>query len=420
MDRPSVLHLGNLGNAAYTVVRLLRDDGHDARLLFRGDDFVFGDPRWEDGDFEVRGLRTVWDSPTAEEVVAMLPSGRWVDLPPYVQVVTARTNRPVGAWFRTLANDRTSLAQKVLVSLFLAKGNAVPFRYADSGRDVDIIHSWAVDTAYAPFAGKPFLASTNGGDILELPFRRSVHGRLQRAAYRAADLVLLSEPRYFPAARRLGLSRITHFPLAIDMRQYRPSEDSVSRAIRETTAADLVLVWPTRQDWAVKGSDVFLRAFARFAKGQDVRLIMMEWGRDLERSLTLAQKLGVRDRIRLVPACAKQRLLRYYWAADAVVDQFVLGWHGSTMIEAMACGKPVFHYIDTAIAQQGITGMPPVLNGSTIEELVRRLEEWTDPELRKRLASKSIEWVEENHGWRQLGPRLLGYYEKVAAGEPPL
>lgn len=102
--------------------------------------------------------------------------------------------------------------------------------------------------------------------------------------------------------------------------------------------------------------------------------------------------------------------LRYYQAqADIVVDQLLYGWHGSTAVECMACGKPVVTYIRPevqAIAPRG----HPLINADihTIYDVLKKLI--VDDEYREEMGKRSRAYAVEQHDYRVIGLKLKELY----------
>ena len=65
-------------------------------------------------------------------------------------------------------------------------------------------------------------------------------------------------------------------------------------------------------------------------------------------------------------------------AVDVVVDQFIIGWYGSSLIEAAALGKMIITYVDRERWEQHINGLafPPVREGRTREQIGKSLRTW--------------------------------------------
>ena len=279
-------------------------------------------------------------------------------------------------------------------------------------REYDCVLGFGLGPALAALAGVPCVADTWGGDIMLIPFYDDDPGatpsqvalaRLQRFGLARASRVLLAEPRYRTAARRLGLDHKAEFlPLVVDGKRYSPGTDPELRASLVSDEDELLVFMPARQDWRWKGSDRFLRGFAELPveTRRNVRVVCSGWGEDVQRSRRLSAELRIDDRVRFLPyALSKGRLIRFLRAADIVVDQFVLHSLGGSALEAMSCGCPLVTSIDPDAFRREFGEVPPVAACSEPEEIAHELARLIDDTERRRvLGAQGREYVQRHHG----------------------
>ena len=291
-------------------------------------------------------------------------------------------------------------------------------------RGYDAVIAYGVGPIYAALAGVPFLAQTWGGDMTIIPFRDMPPGergeatepeqsrphptrydaslaRLQRWGLSRAHRVLLTDPRFFPFAERIGLGATSVFlPFVMDTGKYSPGEEPELRA--ELLGADgrTLLFVPSRLDFHWKGSDRMLRGVAA-AMQEDPGIVLAcaGWGVDPRELQHLAGELGITERVRFLPnAFSKTRLLRYYRAADVVLDQFEVGSYGSSALEAMSVGRPLLMYLDPERFAR-VFGTPPLVNVREPEEIGAALVRLArEPAEREQVGREQRAWVVANQG----------------------
>jgi hypothetical protein len=428
----------NLANSAYILTKVLRQSGHQADLVLDPfDGYVMSDPRWEDLDIELPTDRLADAALPASELPAWVrhQPGTLTDRPASVPSKAERAARAVAAAPGMLAEAR--LARRVAGSL----GALMVLERAWVVRtlaDYDCVIAYGMGPAWAAFAGVPYLAETWGGDITMLPFydtgdwegRETVvlpgaprelfaQARLQRLGYDRAGRILLTDPRFFPFAERLGhMGKSIHMGFFIDTEKYAPGPEPELRRQLLGERDGLIVFMPSRQDWFWKGSDRLLHGFAdASARNANVMLVCAGWGADLDRSKQLITELGIKDRVRLLPyAMSKARLRRYYRAADIVADQFTVGSYGGSALEAMSCARPVLIKLERERFEGRFPSFPPVVNVCEPGDIARALAELLrDAESRARVGDQARAWVVANHG-PSLVRRTIELCHAVAEG----
>lgn len=175
--------------------------------------------------------------------------------------------------------------------------------------------------------------------------------------------------------------------------------------------AETVIFIPSRMDFFWKGTDRFLRAFARSAQGARMHLVVSGWGKDYEQ----AKEMIPPGMATFLPcAVSKPILYDLFRAADLVVDQFLLGTYGTSAVEAMSCGTPVMMWIENkAFAARGWEA-PPVLNVQDEQQIKNSLDEirlgGIDLEARGREAH---DWFNRTHDEEVAVPRLVEQFRSA-------
>jgi glycosyltransferase involved in cell wall biosynthesis len=427
----------NLANNSYAWAKVLNRLGQPADLILDPlDRSVMSDPRWDDLDLEL---------PTDQLNGAALPRH---PLPPWVRYEpgTLLGERPVRFGRARL------IARKALAALGVGATNRMALREAGRrGAFMAAERAWVVHTlseydcvlaygtgpAWAALARVPCLAEVWGGDLTLVPFYDTgdweghdavalpgpprqlfALAKLQRMGYEHSARILLGDPRFLPFAERLGhAGKCVDVPMFIDVEKYRPQpEADLREEILKGAEGPLVFV-PARQDWHWKGSDRLLRGFAQAAQRHpEAVLVCAGWGADLDRSRALIGELGIGERVRLLPfAMSKERLRRYYCAADVVADQFTLGSYGTSALEAMSCARPLLISLDRDRFAGRLSSFPPVMNVAEPAEIASALARlFDDPKLRSTLGAEARSWVAANHG-TQVAERVIELCRVVVA-----
>lgn len=146
--------------------------------------------------------------------------------------------------------------------------------------------------------------------------------------------------------------RIVTFPWGVDIRHYSPDT-------REEESPAFTLL-STRSWEPLYGVEIIARAFMRVAQEQpDLRLVMLGNGSQAGQLRQIFSSGGVADQVYFPGQVSQHDLPRYFQNADLYVSASHSDGSSISMLEAMACGKPVL-VSDIPGNQEWVT---PGLNG---------------------------------------------------------
>ena len=237
-----------------------------------------------------------------------------------------------------------------------------------------------------PVAGTALLLRTparrlivwHHSDLVRPSWAPQTYGRVQRALYRRADCVVVTNP---VAAAQSPLvrcaSRVAVIPLGVDLQRYRaltPAQLARAERIRRETPGPLVLFVGRLVYY--KGLDVLIRAM----KDCPGTLLIAGEG-PLEGELRrFASTLDLDRRVRFVGGVPDEDLPAFYRASDVFVLPSVAPTEafGLVQVEAMASGVPVVSTnLPTGVPwvnQHEVTGLiVPPRDAGSLAAAVRRL-----------------------------------------------
>lgn len=336
-----------MANVNYMRALPLRRRGLDVDLVLHPqDDFIFAQPAWEEFDGEITDLG---DASGSSLFHAKLPD--WVS-----RSSTERDWRNLPLEFgRMVATPAQILLWPEFMGYF-------PTLATLSQYDSLLVSQFPY---LGFFSGRPYLFGQIGGEIWFEAARDDALGILTRRAIAASFAVLVSNPITLAHARRYGLRNLLYVPWPLDEQIYCPGScDEIRNDWRSRVGGDFFVLTSMRMDRHWKGAHHALEGFVRFsAAAPRARLMVLGWGDDLDFARNRASEMGLAERVHFLPKVGKQRLVRYLRAADAVIEQFVLGYYGASGLEAMACGKPVIMRIERDQYDALVEcGAPPVLD----------------------------------------------------------
>lgn len=397
---------GNTVNTGYVCVRMLRRWGREVDLVADGESVPFNQrPFWEDADIALdpvvaRSMRSR-DWRKLEREAGWAPP-EWIVQPALSTVPGAGTlSRAISG----AAGTRGFVPFTTAVALAFSRQAGQLSRYeAACVLGPEAIAGW--------LSGRPFMVMTMGWDVRVLPFMsedthplRRARARLQRRALAAARELLVLPSHDTPYLERLGLTeRVRPFPIPVDVDAYAQIEGT-GRAIFGEDVADrardkLLVFCASRVDLDLKGHDRLIEGVAlATASGVAVHLVLLGWGRHVERVRAQARALGIAEHVTLIPKVfGKVRLVRAMRSADVVADQFLLGAYGTLAREALACGRPLLASYDPALPQPHAADDPaPIVSARSAAEIAEALGVLSSRDRRAQLEREGAAWARRVH-----------------------
>ena len=127
------------------------------------------------------------------------------------------------------------------------------------------------------------------------------------------------------------MDNYTFIPHPVDEAKYAPKDTPLYSELRGRHGVENVLFCPVRHDWAIKGTDIQIRGFAKYIKGYSKRalLILSLWGQEIERSKKLIKELGIEKNVLWLYPPNKLKYIEYINASDFILDQMTYPHFGA-------------------------------------------------------------------------------------------
>jgi glycosyltransferase involved in cell wall biosynthesis len=274
----------------------------------------------------------------------------------------------------------------------------------------DIIQGYSIDGIIPLSNGVSAFSAYEHGTLRDIPFENTWLGLVCRIVYRNAPSIFITNSDVLESANRLKLDKekTCFLPHAFDDLRL-----DVFRKTNHEIVPDPDIVHffcPSRQHWRdqnqslTKGSDLMLRAAAKVAaEGHNFRLILVEWGVDIDASKALIAELNLEGFVSWVPPMDKRSLWRQYCKCHAVLDQFSLPALGGVGFEALALGRRLITRIDIDQLQIFFGYAPPVLPAASIDQIASSIRAVIlDPEDHAQTGASGRRWIENYHSARRI------------------
>lgn len=464
-----VLHVGNIVNNAYKNAKLLQSDYLSCDVLDYGGVFAMNYPEWEDADcFGSFNKFLHAFNPLALEVRGFAPIPWYVSLG-QAEGIDYLIERNSGSedtardaynsYLRSLSARQVGLAQPLAPDwrpsssfadgMKLAVGNTVEYQtetvdFRDQvqrligefgvlfpNRDDQLLFSdyasWAgvygritvlfkyydIVQAYSSLVDTVGLACDRPwvgfetGTLRELPFAPTPQGRRLALGYRKADHVFISNPDVLSYAHRLEIENLSFIPHAIDEKYYSEKFDNPL-----PTSLKPYVLFPARQSWEIKGNDIGIWAFANvLERHPDLNLVIMGWGDDIDKSMSLVEELGIHDRVHLFDSVPIRSFMGAVQGAEVVMDQFKIGVFGALAPAVMAAGIPLITCVDDE-ASSWAYERPACFAAHDVESATHALHQALSID-REAYARESVKWMKENYHYSQVVEAHESVYARI-------
>ncbi len=345
-----------MANLAYVIVKTLRNAGIDAELLMQKYPAVTADPK---------SLDTELDS---------YPS-----------------------WIKFWDNRSKDWKKQILKHM--------------RDKQYDLIHTYVELPIFGLLSRRPFIAHTQGSDMKELAFERSIKGMLLRRAYHKAKAVIFFQPHHLPLIQKLKLNNAIFIAPPWDVNRFSPKQAGTKQNDEK-----IVIFHPTAQIWRLKGNDKFIKAFVRLCKERDdVYLYLIERGEDLDRAKDLLTEPLQNGKVHFIHGPLKQSgLVEYYNMCDIIADQFTLGSVGSIGWETLSCKKPLLAFIHSELYARTYGEAPPIVNVNDEDSIYDALCKLiTSRSLREEIGEASRQWITRYHSADTFVKKCTRLYEGI-------
>jgi glycosyltransferase involved in cell wall biosynthesis len=209
----------------------------------------------------------------------------------------------------------------------------------------DVLHAGPVPTVafLAAMSGfHPLVSMSWGSDLLKDIDNDRVQYRAAHYALKKSDVLIGDCRAVQQKAIELGFptEKVVLFPWGVDLDQFSPGPGEGFRAQRSWQDAFILL---SLRSWEpVYGVDVIAQAFVQAAQQETgLRLLLLGNGSQSGGIHEILRRGGVEDRVFFGGQVSYTHLPEYYRAADLYVSASHSDGSSVSLMEALACGRPV-------------------------------------------------------------------------------
>ncbi|MCC6148377.1 MAG: glycosyltransferase [Anaerolineaceae bacterium] len=321
-------------------------------------------------------------------------------LPPAVQPVQWKKKRDGTSWL-----DYPAISKELRQILYEVRP--------------DVLHAGPVQrvASLAAMTGfRPLTTMSWGSDLLKEAdlngwMRWVTRYTLQRSTVLLGDCCAVQQKAVtfgFPA------DRVVLFPWGVDLDHFKPADGS---GLRTRLGWEGAFVLLSLRAWEpLYGVDVVVKAFIQAARqAEDLRLLLLGGGSQEEMLRKLIVQAGMTERVHFGGRVSNPKLPDFYRAADLYVSASHSDGSSVSLMEALACGKPVLAS-DIPGNREWITPRQEgwlFKDGDETALSAEILKAAQDRERLKRMGSSARKLAEERADWQRNLARLEYAYEKA-------
>jgi glycosyltransferase involved in cell wall biosynthesis len=174
------------------------------------------------------------------------------------------------------------------------------------------------------------------------------------------------------------------------------------------TNNDFLMLYHGRQEWVKPGNEFeskhthyLIEGFAKFlAKkpaGFNAKLLMLEYGFDVDASKELIKKLNIEKDVQWFPKMYRKDIMYILSKVNLACGEFNRSYISfGTIIEAMSIGVPIIHHREDALYVDSYESLYPMINAKTPQEIADALTTYApQPEKLKQMGAAAKIWVDK-------------------------
>lgn len=274
----------------------------------------------------------------------------------------------------------------------------------------DIVHAHYA-TSYGMLGRKsgfhPLVVSCWGSDVMDFPKRSFFHRWILRRNLMKADKVLATSKTLVDAIRTIIKTNVEIIPFGVDTGVFKPLAGAAQKDLTIGTIKSLEKVYRI---------DLLIEAFSMVKPDfPGMKLLIVGEGTERRNLEELVKRLGLEKEVTFKGAVPHSEVPALHNALDIFVNVSDNESFGVSVLEAMACAKPVI-VTDTGglaeiVPDNSVGFKVPVNNVNALAEKLRLL--LRDAALRKQTGANARGFVIRNYDWNSNISMMIDVYEKL-------
>ncbi|MBS1772954.1 MAG: glycosyltransferase family 4 protein [Bacteroidetes bacterium] len=187
-----------------------------------------------------------------------------------------------------------------------------------------------------------------------------------------------------------------------------PQNEYTDRIKHLRSNTDFLLLYHGRQEWKTyhnkftgKNTHHLIEGFADYIKcnpAKGIKLVMLEYGTDVDASKELISSLGIQDKVEWFPKMYRKDLMYLVRSVDLCCGEFNHSYLTfGTVVEAMLMRKTVITYRQDDLYTKKYSELYPCFNARTPDEITKAIDmAVNNPEAIVDMGNRAYDWVKRN------------------------
>lgn len=325
--------------------------------------------------------------------------------------------------------SKLKLSAYILFPFLFIFGVFTLIRLARKEKFAVISSHWLLPNGFLAFCASrflkiPYIVSLPGSDVY-LAKKNKIFSKIAVISANNAAAVISDSPRFLEIVLSLGanLKKTQIIPYPVEVKKTKPSLGKLNLIRKKLNLErDNLVLLAVGRLVSKKGFDYLIKALPPlFEKYKNLRLIIVGDGDLRQEWEKLVWKLNLDKCVKFVGSVNRDELLNYYNLADIFVMPSIKDKEGNiddqpvSLIEAMACGKPIIATNFPGIAltvKNGVSGyLFPEKNISSLTKFLEKLILSSKLRIKMGKASKKI--VEQKLTDRKIAEKYIDLIYKA-------
>lgn len=258
----------------------------------------------------------------------------------------------------------------------------------------------------------PYVVSAWGTDVMKFPQKNFINKAVLKYNLRKADVICATSYTISEFLKPVTDKLIQVIPFGVDVNEFRKKE------VKSLFDKDVFVIGSIKPLEALYNTDVLIKAFGKLKSKfpeRKIKLVIIGEGTQSEILKALAHKLEIDSEVTFTGRIPFFEVSNYFNMLDVLVNISDYESFGVSVIEAMACEKPV--------VATNTGGLKEIIENSTfgslvevenVEQTASEIEKYLlDDTLKQKVGNAAREKVVQKYNWEDNIKQMIDVYQKL-------